>query len=116
MGPEFIAAIILYTNALRAKPLHMNADLNARAQVRAQYLCNAPFSHDFFEIFFGGGKYKYQGENLAKDFTTAKGVVDAWKKSPTHRANMVASRYNQVGVGRAQCDGFNITVELLGTL
>ncbi|MBX4187022.1 MAG: CAP domain-containing protein [Candidatus Doudnabacteria bacterium] len=38
------------------------------------------------------------GENLAMDFSTADGMVDAWMNSPTHRANIVNSKFVDQGL------------------
>jgi uncharacterized protein YkwD len=42
------------------------------------------------------------GENLAwgtGDFSTPRGVVDAWMKSPEHRANLLRRTYREIGIG-----------------
>lgn len=43
--------------------------------------------------------YAYAGENLAKGFTDAQGLVQAWDESPTHRANMLDKNFSEIGVG-----------------
>ncbi len=45
-----------------------------------------------------GYAYKYAGENLARDFADPDTVVKAWMNSPTHRENLLSSRYQDVGV------------------
>ncbi|MCB9834632.1 hypothetical protein H6792_01200 [Candidatus Nomurabacteria bacterium] len=49
--------------------------------------------------WFGAAGYSYTsaGENLAKDFNTSSGVVNAWMASPTHRANVLGSNFTEVG-------------------
>src|SRR5258708_4160029 len=37
--------------------------------------------------------YQTLGENLAMDFTSADGVINAWMNSPTHRANVVNEKF-----------------------
>ncbi len=51
-------------------------------------------------IFFDevGYKYKYAGENLAVGFNTSSAVVDAWMKSPTHKDNILNSKYKDIGI------------------
>ena len=44
-----------------------------------------------------GYSYTYAGENLAKDFDTAAGVMDGWMNSPGHRANILNANYADVG-------------------
>ena len=51
----------------------------------------------FFTQF--GYKYKYAGENLARDFCSASATVDAWMNSPTHRENVLSSNYKEIGIG-----------------
>lgn len=46
-----------------------------------------------------GYGYSYAGENLAMDFNTAEGVVNAWMKSPAHRQNILNSNFEDIGVG-----------------
>ena len=41
------------------------------------------------------------GENIAAGYPTPKAVVDAWMKSPGHRANILNCRYTAIGVGSA---------------
>lgn len=45
-----------------------------------------------------GYKYTYAGENLAKNFSNPEDVVNAWMASPTHRDNLLNSRYKNVGM------------------
>ena len=51
-----------------------------------------------------GVSYTSAGENIAKGYTSAEDVVAAWMASPSHRANLLASRYVTVGIGYA--DGY----------
>lgn len=43
-------------------------------------------------------QYKYAGENLAMDFSSAVSVHKAWMKSKTHRENIVSEKYREIGV------------------
>lgn len=47
--------------------------------------------------------YIYAGENLARDFSTSKGVIDAWLDSKSHRENLLNPKY--VDIGLAVVDG-----------
>ncbi len=51
----------------------------------------------FFLSF--GYKYRYAGENLARDFSDAAGAVSAWMDSPTHRENILNANYKEIGIG-----------------
>jgi len=44
-----------------------------------------------------GYNYDVAGENLAKNYPTADATVDAWMASETHRANILNSKYQDVG-------------------
>ncbi|MCA9369548.1 MAG: hypothetical protein H6774_04100 [Pseudomonadales bacterium] len=59
-----------------------------------------------------GYSYQLAGENLARDFDTTPRMVEAWMRSPTHRANIVHPRYTQTGIGLAtgMLDGVQTTV------
>lgn len=56
----------------------------------------------FFSEF--GYKYRYAGENLARDFSNASAAVDAWMNSPTHRENMLNPKYKEIGIGVVEGD------------
>ena len=66
-----------------------------------------------------GYAYKYAGENLARDFADPDSVVKAWMNSPTHRENLLSSRYQDIGV--AVIDGklggreTTLVVQMFGT-
>lgn len=46
-----------------------------------------------------GISYTSAGENIAKGYTDAKAVVDAWMRSSSHRANILSSGYTSMGIG-----------------
>ena len=52
---------------------------------------------DFFKK--EGYKYSIAGENLAKDFYDTDSLMKAWMNSPTHRANIVNPKYQEIGIG-----------------
>lgn len=51
----------------------------------------------FFQNF--GYKYRYAGENLARDFSSPGSAVEAWMASPTHRENILNTNYREIGIG-----------------
>jgi uncharacterized protein YkwD len=51
-----------------------------------------------------GYKYRYAGENLARDFSNATDAVNAWMNSPTHRDNMLNPKYKEIGIGIVEGD------------
>ncbi len=98
-------------NAERAKnglaPLTHRADLKSVAQKKAQDMINSNyFSHtspnygspfDMLKTF--GISYSAAGENIAKGQTTPQEVMNSWMNSSGHRANILNSSYNCIGVG-----------------
>jgi len=44
-----------------------------------------------------GYSYDVAGENLAKNYPTARATVDAWMASESHRANILDGRYQDIG-------------------
>jgi len=64
-------------------------------------------------------QYLYAGENLARDFIDSPSVVNAWMNSPTHKDNILSSRYQEIGIAVIQ-DTFQgsesvLVVQLFGT-
>jgi uncharacterized protein YkwD len=107
-----IAGIIAASNSERANAglpaLSENAQLNQSALAKV----NDMLAKQYFEhvsptgttldnlISKAGYTYITIGENLAYgNFTSSKEVVDAWMRSPGHRANILNSEYTEIGVG-----------------
>ena len=71
----------------------------------------------FFENV--GYRYLYAGENLARDFMDSPSVVNAWMNSPTHRDNLLSSRYRELGIAvihdTFQGQETTLVVEMFGT-
>jgi uncharacterized protein YkwD len=108
------AVIVENTNQERVAEslpsLTRNSVLDAAARLKAQDMAeNSYFAHyspagvspwHWFEV--AGYEYENAGENLAVYFTDSAAVVDAWMDSPTHKANIVNSKYQEIGVGTAK--------------
>ncbi len=66
-----------------------------------------------------GYNYTYAGENLAKDFGSTPRMIDAWMASPTHRDNIVSSKYTDIGIavvpGALSGSDTVLVVQLFGT-
>ena len=130
VGAVLPAVVIDLTNEQRKEnnlaTLVRNPVLDAAANLKAQDMARSSyFSHNsptgvtpwhWFDE--AGYTYVYAGENLAVYFTDSSTVVDAWMKSPTHRANIVGSHYTEIGVGTAKgtYNGFDtvFVVQLFG--
>lgn len=97
--------------AAQLPPLKINTELNASAKIKVQDM----ITNQYFEHVSPAGKsvanlgdevgYEYiiMGENLALgDFTDANDLLTAWMNSPGHRANIVNTHYQDIGVYAAQ--------------
>ena len=89
------------------KPLEISADLSGKARVKAQDMKkNNYFSHTsptygspFAMMQSLGITYRSAAENIAMGYRTAEAVVQAWMNSPSHRANILSTRYDTMGIG-----------------
>lgn len=141
--PQFTPAVLGYasnipperifelTNARREEagvhPLSLDPVLTQAALMKASDMIArdywahvSPEGAEPWHFFVQSGyKYRFAGENLARDFSNANDVVSAWIASPTHRENLLASRYQDIGV--AVVDGelggveTTLVVQLFGT-
>jgi uncharacterized protein YkwD len=123
--------VVALANASRQKeglaPLVLNQMLSAAAEDKALDM----LKHDYFAhtspqgvepwAWFKkeGYGYKYAGENLAINYTSAKEQHAAWMQSATHRANILNIHYQEIGVatveGKINGESSLVTVELFGT-
>jgi hypothetical protein len=105
------SSVLLFTNAQRYKAGLPNltaspvltqiaftkmSDLFAR-----QYFAHeAPTGEDVSDLAKAAGyAYIAVGENLALgDFYSNKHVVDSWMDSPGHKANILATKYSEIGI------------------
>jgi len=94
------------------EPLEISANLSAKARVKAQDMKkNNYFNHTspvygspFAMMQSLGITYRSAAENIAMGYRTAQAVVNAWMASPSHRANILSTRYDTMGIGFA--DGY----------
>ena len=125
------AEVIRLTNAQRAasglSPVSENSKLDLAALAKGNdMLAKGYWAHfapdgtspwSFFMNF--GYKYQYAGENLARDFSNANDAVNAWMNSPSHRENILNSKYKEIGIGVVEGNlaGVNTTiiVQFFGT-
>jgi len=123
-------AIITLTNQERSKrglpPLVENSLLTEAARRKAADMFafdywshTSPTGRSPWEFFKEVGyNYVVAGENLAKDFADPESVIGAWMKSPTHQANIVDSRFKEIGVAVVEgtLNGYQTTlvVQLFG--
>lgn len=107
------SALISLTNTKRAQAhepaLVQSAALGLAAQAKADDMARRGyFAHKDPEgkqawdwMREAGYDYAYAGENLAAHFYDSSDVVDAWMRSPSHRANITAGKYTEMGIGVA---------------
>ena len=93
--------LIVLTMLARPTPILIDWELMARAQTRAEYLCeHDQWSHDGWKDSFEGIAGVH-GENLAKDFTSVKKAHAALMDSPTHKQNILDPEFHSIGVGKS---------------
>lgn len=102
--------VVTLINEIRTKeglkPLQMDNQLCEAAYVRATE-CDELFSHtrldgtSCFTAFDQAGidDWTRRAENLAEDYDTPAEVVNAWMKSPTHKANIMNGEFEYIGIG-----------------
>ena len=108
------SVVVDMTNQERASlgigELKVNEALRKAAQAKADDMAKKGyFAHvtpdgktPWYWIDQTGYQYKSAGENLAVNFDYSKDVVQAWMNSPTHRANIVKAKYQEIGIGIAE--------------
>jgi len=103
--------VIEQTNLMRLKSglpaLKYNPLLTQSATAKANdmfqndyWAHNSPSGKNPWSFFKESGyQYSVAGENLAKDFYDTDSMMKAWMKSPTHRDNIIHTKYKEIGVG-----------------
>lgn len=110
-----------------AGALSLDGQLNSAAAAKAadmfanQYWAHtSPAGRDPWSFIVAAGySYLFAGENLARDFGDSASVVNAWINSPTHRENLLNSRYRDVGFavvnGKYGNHETTLVVQMFGT-
>lgn len=110
------AGIIVQTNIERQQNgvsvLSSNGTLNATALSKASDMCERQYFAHTSPSGLGAGdlaanaSYNYLaiGENLARGpFDSDAAVVEAWMNSPGHRANILNSKFTEMGAAAVKC-------------
>lgn len=108
-------------------PLALSPQLSDAARRKAANM----FEHDYWAHFgpdgatpwsfikAAGYNYSFAGENLAKGFTTSQDVVNAWMNSPSHRENLLSTKYKEMGFavveGKLQGEETVLVVQMFGS-
>ncbi len=92
-------------------PLKMDAELTEAAMQRAKELAlyyshTRPTGAEALDI------QKANGENIAANYTTAAYVVNGWMGSYGHKANILRSSFQSIGVGCYESNGIYYWVQL----
>jgi len=102
--------IIALTNSKRAQnglgSLAINSQLAQAATSKAgdmyaadYWAHNSPSGKTPWSFISAAGyRYLYAGENLARDFSDASSVVEAWMASSSHRSNILDDNFKEIGV------------------
>lgn len=108
---SFAEDVLYYCNLEREKagiaPLALDDKLCSAAGVRAVEITKS-FEHKrpdgrscFTAMDEAGCSYSNAGENIAWGYSSAKDVVEGWMNSPGHKANILSSDFNRLGVGKS---------------
>lgn len=105
-----IQKVLDQTNLERQKQnlplLHYNKILSESAKSKAEdmfannyWAHNSPQGKTPWDFFKSAGyQYSIAGENLAKDFYDTESLMKAWMNSPTHRDNILNTKYQEIGI------------------
>jgi uncharacterized protein YkwD len=123
-------SVITLVNEARAKAslsvLSENSHLSQAAKSKAEDMIKKDyFAHNsvdgktpWYWIEKAGYDYKYAGENLAVNFTSAETQQEAWMKSETHRKNILNKNYQEIGVavtkGKIGGEETTLVVQMFG--
>ena len=123
--------IVALTNQKRAEnglhPLSFNGQLASAAGSKAgDMFANNYWAHNspagktpWSFISAAGYRYVYAGENLARDFSDADAVVNAWMNSPSHKENILDKNFREIGVAVSdgKLDGHDgiLVVQMFGS-
>jgi uncharacterized protein YkwD len=114
----FVARVLELTNTERQKaglaPLIPSLELQTAAEGYSEVLASTGcFAHTCGPVpnfvdrdgQAGYSGWSELGENIAAGYPTPEGVVAGWMASPGHRANILSTRYTEIGVGMTSSDG-----------
>ena len=95
---------------LNSSPLVVNPLLVDAAKKKAEDMAQKGyFAHTspegltpWYWLFEAGYNFSAAGENLAVDFSDSEEVNRAWLNSPGHRANILNSKFTEIGIATAR--------------
>lgn len=115
MAYEVLALVNQQRQAAGLRPLSMDQELLNAAMLRSAENClyfghDRPDGTDCFTV-----SAKMSAENVAAGSTTASAVMDNWMNSSGHRANILGSNYNSIGIGCFIQNGMPYWVQVFST-
>ncbi len=109
MSVQILELVNIHRKSLGLSTLKMDTQYSSAFAVNhTQYMIEKEqISHDNFGYRSEGIKYyvgaQVVGENVAYGYDTAEKVMNAWLKSPGHRA-IIEGNYTHTGFGVMKCD------------
>lgn len=114
-GRESQGLNVLTANQLLTKAAILKAENIIMADTFSHTIDDKKFSGWIKEA---GYNYSYAGENLALDFVSSEGIINAWNNSPSHKKNLLSPYYQEIGVaaiaGNFQGQETIVVVEVFG--
>lgn len=112
---DIVAQTNVERKANNLPPLRTSSRLDLAAEEKLKDMIqDGYFAHispdgttPWFWIKNAAYQYIYAGENLAIGFTDAKEAVEAWMNSPSHKANLLNNKYEEIGVAVGQASNIN---------
>lgn len=104
---EVITLVNIERKKVGVEPLNQDLALNQLAVIKAKDMISRSY-FDHNSPFYGypwdmATLFDYTfvslGENIARNFTSPKDVVEAWMASPSHKENILKDSYTNIGVG-----------------
>ena len=92
----------LTVNPLLVESATQKAEAMLLSDCWSHYCPDGKSPWDFFDNV--GYDYIYAGENLGEGFSENEMLMSAWMNSPTHRENILNSKFTEVGIGFAKGD------------
>jgi hypothetical protein len=92
----------LTVNPLLVESATKKAEAMMKSDCWSHYCPDGKSPWDFFAS--AGYDYIYAGENLGEGFSENETLMSAWMNSPTHRENILNSKFSEIGIGFATGD------------
>jgi uncharacterized protein YkwD len=84
----------------RASQRHSNSMVRTKVFAHGNFVGRIKSAH-----YMSGARAWSVGENIAwgsYDYATPRAIVSSWMHSPPHRANILSSRFREIGIGVAR--------------